>query len=65
MNTVDTIRRAENLIDLCTSTIAEPMLESQVESVKTAVMSGQDDLAWKFVLDLSEFCDTLEKELDD
>ena len=65
MNTVATIRRAENLAELCTSTVAEPMLESQIEHVKMAVINGQDDLAWEFVLDLSEFCDTLEKELDD
>ena len=65
MNTVNTIHRAEKLSDLYISTIAEPILETQVEQIKTAVINGQDDLAWKFVLDLSEFCDTLEKELDD
>lgn len=65
MNTVDTIRRAQNLADLYTSTIAEPILESHVERVKTAVINEQVDLAWQFVLDLSEFCDTLEKETND
>lgn len=65
MNTVGTIQRAEELADLYTNTVAEPMLATQVEQIKSAVINGQDDLAWKFVLDLSEFCDTLEKEIND
>ena len=65
MNTVDTIRRAENLSDLCVSTIVEPILATQVEQIKTAVINEQDDLAWKFVVNLAEFCDTVEKELND
>ena len=64
MNTIATIERAESLSELWTGTTTGKMIESQVERVKTSVMYGYD-LAWKFVLDLSELCDNAEKELDD